>query len=109
MVAVRRQRDADRLPRTAGDGAGNRAAFDLKTTFNGCHELTGTLDGDLQWTSEATDNSFTATMTGGLDWKGNDGDASCDFDLALADGETGVSYDGHLCGYDVKTEIVLGN
>ncbi|HEX5063015.1 MAG TPA: hypothetical protein VFV99_26755 [Kofleriaceae bacterium] len=93
-----------------GDSAvDDRAAFDLKATFNGCHELTGTLDGDLQWTSVATGDSFTATMTGGLNWKGNDGEASCDFDLSLSVGTTGVSYDGHLCGYDVKTEIVLGH
>jgi len=93
-----------------GDGAADdRAAFDLTASFNGCHELTGTLDGSLQWTSVATGNSFTASMTGELAWKGSNGEASCDFDLSLSVGDTGVSYDGRLCGYDVKTELVLGN
>ena len=93
----------------AGSGDDERAAFDLGAAFTNCREVTGTLDGDLQWTSVATGDSFTATMTGGLNWKGNDGEASCDLDLALDVSDLGVSYGGHLCGYDVKTEIRLDN
>lgn len=91
-----------------GDGTDDHAAFDLSTTFAGCHELTGTLSGQLDWTSVATGTSFTATMTGGLDWEGNDGSASCDFDLSLTVGTTGISYAGTLCGYDVTTELAIG-
>jgi hypothetical protein len=93
----------------AGSGDDEHAAFDLGAAFNGCREVTGTLDGDLQWTSEASSAGFSATLNGGLDWQGNNGSASCDFDLALAVNDLGVSYDGHLCGYDVKTELVLGH
>jgi hypothetical protein len=92
----------------AGDGTDDRAAFDLSAAFDSCRELTGTLDGSLRWTSVATGSSFTASLTGELDWHGNDGDASCDFDLSLTIGDSGVSYGGHLCGYDVETELVLG-
>lgn len=92
----------------AGSGDDQRAAFDLDATFSGCKELTGTLDGSLQWTSEVSGTGFHATLTGGLDWKGNKGDASCDFDLTLDVGDGGVHYGGHLCGYDVKAELVLG-
>ena len=92
-----------------GDGDDERAAFDLDATFDNCRDVGGTLDGGLAWTSEATTAGFAATLDGGLDWKGNDASASCDFDLALTVGETGVVYGGHLCGYDVRTELVLGN
>lgn len=91
-----------------GDGADDRAAFDLRTTFAGCRELTGTLDGELHWTSVADASGFTATMTGGLDWHGNDGDASCEFDLSLEVSEAGIVYGGSLCGYDVAAELHLG-
>jgi hypothetical protein len=93
----------------SGSDNDDRAAFDLSASFAGCHEVTGTLDGSLQWTSLATATGFSATMSGGLDWKGNNGDASCDFDLALTIDGLGVNYGGHLCGYDVKTELVLGH
>lgn len=92
----------------AGDGADDRAAFDLHTKFVGCKELTGTIDGELDWTSVADANGFRATLSGGLDWTSNDGSASCDFDLALDVGATGISYGGTLCGYDVATEIHIG-
>jgi hypothetical protein len=91
-----------------GDDNDDRAAFDLTASFNGCRELTGTLDGSLTWTSEATAAGFSASIEGGLDWHGNDGDASCDFDLSLTVTETAITYGGHLCGYDARTEIVLG-
>lgn len=93
----------------AGDGDDERAVFDLDASFDGCRDIAGTLDGSLAWTSEATASGFAAALEGGLDWKGNDADASCDFDLALTVSETGVVYGGHLCGYDVRTELVLGN
>jgi hypothetical protein len=90
------------------DGAdADRAAFDLTTSFNGCAEVTGTLDGSLQWTSVADDAGWTATMKGGLVWRGQDGDASCDFDLSMLVSDTVISYGGHLCGYDVGAELVL--
>ena len=91
----------------SGDGS-DEATFDLKTSFVGCHEITGTLDGSLEWTSASTATGFTATMKGGLDWKGNDGEASCDFDLTMSITESLISYAGHLCGYDVRTELALG-
>lgn len=91
-----------------GDGTGDQAAFDLRTTFAGCHELTGTLDGELHWTSVVDNTGFKASMTGGLDWHGSDGDASCDFDLSLEVSQTGVSYGGTLCGYDVAAELHIG-
>jgi hypothetical protein len=47
-------------------------------------------------------------MTGDLDWTGNNGSASCEFDLALQVSDTGVSYGGTLCGYDVSTELHIG-
>ncbi|HEY5949306.1 MAG TPA: hypothetical protein VIV40_27620 [Kofleriaceae bacterium] len=92
-----------------GDDNDERAAFDLSASFAGCKEITGTLDGNLQWTSEATAAGFSASLTGDLEWHGNDGDASCGFDLSLTVNDTGIVYGGHLCGYDVRTELVLGN
>ena len=92
----------------AADGNGDHAAFDLQTSFNGCKEPTGTLDGNLRWSSVATGTSFTATMDGELDWAGNDGSASCDFDLTLTINDFGISYGGSLCGYDVATELTIG-
>src|SRR5690242_20306179 len=62
----------------AGSSDDEHAAFDLGAAFNGCREVTGTLDGDLTWTSEASAAGFSATLTGGLDWQGNNGSASCD-------------------------------
>jgi len=91
----------------SGENADDRAAFDLNTSFNGCHEPTGTLDGNIHWASTASSAGFTATMDGNLDWAGNNGSASCGFDLTLAVTQTSVSYSGHLCGYDVG-ELVLG-
>jgi hypothetical protein len=91
-----------------GDDNDERAAFDLDATFDKCREIGGTLDGSLAWTSVASASGFVATLRGGLDWKGGDGDASCAFDLELAVGDGGISYGGHLCGYDVRAELVLG-
>lgn len=93
----------------AGDGDDDRAVFDLDATFDHCKDIGGTLDGGLAWTSEATSAGFAATLDGGLDWDGNDGSASCTFDLALEVGESGVVYGGHLCGYDVRAELALGH
>jgi len=89
-----------------GDGNDDHAAFDLTTSFNGCHELQGTLDGDLHWTSNADSTGFTAAMTGDLDWQGQNDSASCSFDLHLAITATSIEYHGSLCGYDV-TELGL--
>jgi hypothetical protein len=88
---------------------GTSATFDLATTFDACHELQGTLDGDVHWTSEATGTSFTAAMTGDLAWDGSDGSASCTLDLHLAVGQLGVSYTGSLCGYDVTADLTLSH
>ena len=92
----------------AGEGADDRADFDLNTQFNGCQEAAGTLDGKIHWTSSASSTGFSAAMDGELDWAGNNGSASCDFDLSLAVTQTSVSYSGHLCGYDVG-ELQLGS
>jgi hypothetical protein len=92
-----------------GEGSDDRATFDLETTFAGCHEAAGTLDGNLQWESDASSAGFSASITGELDWTGNNGSASCDFDLSLAVTSTSVSYSGHLCGYDVGTLSITSN
>lgn len=91
------------------DPSGDQAQFDLATTFNGCQEVTGTLDGSLQWTSVVSGSSTTVTMNGDLSWHGSDGDASCAFDLSLAVDDEAISYSGHLCGYDVQADLGLGH
>jgi hypothetical protein len=91
-----------------GDGT-DHATFDLQTSFTGCHEPTGTLDGNLSWESDASDAGFSAAITGQLDWTGNNGSASCNFDLSLSVTQTTVNYSGHLCGYDVGTLSITGN
>lgn len=88
-----------------GADAGERAAFDLKTSFDSCRELTGTLDGSLNWTSVAEGNMFNASMTGSIDFDGNDTSVSCDFDLHMAVGPGAVSYSGSMCGYDVQADL----
>ncbi len=89
-----------------GDGTDSRAAFDLTASFDGCKEPQGTLDGSLRWTSTANGTSFSATMTGELDWSGAGGEsASCDFDLSLSVDPQRVSYAGSMCGYDLQTEL----
>ena len=93
----------------AGDSNDERAVFDLQTTFAGCREVTGTLDGNLRWQSDASADGFSASITGELDWTGNDGSASCDFDLSLAITPTSVHYEGHLCGYDAGELILTAN
>ena len=90
----------------AGEGD-ERAVFDLDATFSNCRELTGTLDGGLEWSSVADQTGFVATLKGGLSWEGRDGTASCDFDLTMTVGSALVGYGGHLCGYDVRQELVL--
>lgn len=92
-----------------GEGSDDRATFDLRTTFDGCHEPTGTLDGNLTWESDASAAGFSASITGELDWTGNNASASCDFGLSLAVTPTSVSYSGHLCGYDVGELSITGN
>ena len=93
----------------SGEDTGDRAVFDLQTSFAGCREATGTLDGTLRWESDASADGFTASMTGELDWTGNNGSASCDFDLSLSLTSTSVHYAGHLCGYDVGELTITGN
>ncbi len=93
----------------AGSGADDRAAFDLAVDFHNCRELAGTIDGGLQWTSEANPSGFAVTMDGGLDWTDEDDAASCTVDLLLTVDASGIKYGGHLCGYNVATELVLGN
>jgi hypothetical protein len=84
-------------------GNGMAAAFDLETSFSGCKEVTGTLDGDLHWTSNADANGFTSAMTGSLTWTNGQDNATCDLDLHLAVGLTaGVTYSGTVCGYNVQ-------
>lgn len=90
----------------SGSG-GTQATFDLTTTFDACQELQGTLDGDVAWTSAATGTSFTAAMTGDLDWSDSNGSASCTLDLHLAVSQLGVSYTGSLCGHDVTAGFTL--
>lgn len=93
----------------AGSAADERAAFDLAVDFHNCRELAGTIDGGLQWTSEANSSGFAVTMDGGLDWTDEDDAASCTVELLLTVDAGGIKYGGHLCGYNVATELVLGN
>jgi hypothetical protein len=88
-------------------GTGDRAAFDMKTTFDACREALGTLDGSLRWTSAANGTSFSATMKGDLDWSSSDGAAaaSCDFDMSIATTPQTVDISGHICGYDVRADL----
>jgi hypothetical protein len=93
-----------------GAGTGERAAFDLTTAFDACKEAQGTLDGSLRWTSVVDGASFSASMTGELDWSSAGGDsASCDFDLSIAVSPQAVAYSGDLCGYDVRADLGIGN
>lgn len=92
----------------AGDGNDENAAFDLSTTFDGCKDIQGTLDGELHWTSKADANGFSAAMTGGLDWSSGDDSASCDFNLHLAITANSITYGGSLCGYAVTELGITG-
>lgn len=83
----------------SGDGNDEQAAFDLTTSFDGCKDIGGTLDGELRWTSKADANGFAASMTGTLDWANGNDSASCDFDLRLAVTESSITAGGSLCGY----------
>jgi hypothetical protein len=91
-------------------GTADRAAFDMTAAFDACQEAQGTLDGRLRWTSVGDGTSFSATMNGELDWSGSNGDsASCDFGLSIAVTSVTVAYSGHLCGYDVRADLGIGN
>ncbi len=83
-------------------GSGMAAAFDLQTSFTGCKDLTGTLDGDLHWTSTADATGFSSAMTGSLVWSDGQDSASCDFDLHLSVNAQAVGYTGTVCGYNVQ-------
>ncbi len=91
----------------SGDSAGNQASFDLATTFAACHELQGTLDGDVHWTSTANAAGFAASMTGDLAWTDGNNSATCSLDLAMAINAASISYTGSICGYDVTTDLTL--
>lgn len=83
-------------------GSGMASTFDLDTSFTGCKEVTGTLDGDLHWTSSAGASGFTSAMTGSLTWTDGQDNATCDFDLHLTVSQQLVSYTGSVCGYNVQ-------
>ena len=83
-------------------GSGMSAAFDLDTSFTGCADVAGTLDGDLHWTSTADATGFTSSMAGSLTWADAQSSATCDFDLHLSVSGQAVSYSGSVCGYDVQ-------
>jgi hypothetical protein len=83
-------------------GSGMASEFDLDTAFTGCKEVTGTLDGDLHWTSSADATGFSSAMTGSLTWTDGQDSATCDFDLHLTVSQQLVSYTGSVCGYDVQ-------
>ena len=94
----------------AGDGNDERAAFDLTAAFAGCKDLSGSLDGDIHWTSTADAAGFSAAMTGTLDWQSGNDSATCDFDLHLAVTQTAITYGGSLCGYTMaELGISVGN
>ena len=78
----------------------------MAATFDACREALGTLDGGLRWLSVADGTSFSATLKGDLDWTSRDGDsASCDFDVSMVVTPQTVDYSGHVCGYDVRTDL----
>jgi hypothetical protein len=91
----------------SGDGTGTQATFDLATTFVACQEATGTIDGDVHWTSSANPAGFAASMTGDLAWTGSNGSGSCSLDLQMSVSAVAISYSGSLCGYDVTTDLTL--
>jgi hypothetical protein len=86
-------------------GTGMNAAFDLATTFTGCSDGVGSLDGNMHWTSTANGTSFTASMTGSLSYSDANTSANCDFDLHLAVAASTVTYSGSVCGYNVQTDL----
>jgi hypothetical protein len=87
-------------------GTGERAAFDLAATFDGCAEATGTIDGDLTWTSVSNGTSFDASMDGSFDFRGAGGGSfSCDFNMDISVDNASSSFAGSFCGYDVKSEL----
>jgi hypothetical protein len=79
----------------------------MSTTFTGCSDGVGALDGNLHWTSTATGTSFTASMTGSLGYTDANTSASCDFELHLAVSASTVTYSGSVCGYDVQTDLSI--
>lgn len=83
-------------------GSGMEAAFDLDTSFTGCKEVTGTLDGALHWTSNADASGFTSAMTGSLTWTNGQDSATCDVDLHLSVNAQAIGYTGTVCGYNVQ-------
>jgi hypothetical protein len=86
-----------------GDADTDTATFELTTRFDGCRELQGTLDGDLRWTSVATETGATTTMKGVLVWDGSDGSATCELDVQTTVSATGFSYSGSICGHDAAS------
>jgi hypothetical protein len=90
-----------------GTGTGMDAAFDMTTTFSGCSDGVGALDGNMHWTSAANGTSFTASMTGSLGYSDANTSANCDFDLHLAVTASTVTYSGTACGYDVQTDLSI--
>lgn len=88
-----------------GAGTGSAAVFDLATTFTQCQAATGTLDGNVHWTSTASGTSFSASMTGDLDFTGAQFSASCHLDLQFAVDPTSVTASGSICGYDVQADL----
>jgi len=92
-----------------GDGTGQQAAFNLTTTFTGCQTALGTIDGSLSWTSTVNGTTYTAAMTGSLDYQDPNTAFSCDYDLqssvAVSGASTDISYSGSLCGFDVNTDL----
>ncbi|MCW5805863.1 MAG: hypothetical protein KIT31_26060 [Deltaproteobacteria bacterium] len=86
-------------------GSGERAAFDLTASFDGCREATGRLDGDLHWASVAEADRFVATMDGAIDYDGSAGNFTCDFDLSISVDSARTTFGGSFCGYDVATDL----
>jgi hypothetical protein len=86
----------------AGGADSDNATFELATSFNGCRELQGTLDGELRWTSITTATGATVSMKGALVWDGSDGSATCELDVQTTVDSTGFSYTGSICGHDAE-------
>ncbi len=94
---------------TFDDSNGNtdQTTWDLSVAFAKCADLFGTVDGNLDWTSTASDASFATAITGTITYSGNKGTWTCDADMHLLVDATSVSADGTLCGYSLHDDLHL--
>lgn len=85
----------------------DQAVFDLTASFTACKDAGGTLDGELQWTAEASAAGATVSLVGDVDWDNGSSSASCAIDLHMAGSMTSVSYSGTICGYSASAQLMF--